>query len=59
MREIGGELQVGMILEGSVRRARDRVRITARARQSVWEPSIAPLRSDPRFREFKRKFDLA
>ena len=29
VREIGSELEVGMILEGSVRRARDRVRITA------------------------------
>ena len=29
VREIGKELEVGMVLEGSVRRARDRVRITA------------------------------
>jgi TolB-like protein/class 3 adenylate cyclase/cytochrome c-type biogenesis protein CcmH/NrfG len=29
VREIGSELGVGMVLEGSVRRARDRVRITA------------------------------
>ncbi|HYO45229.1 MAG TPA: tetratricopeptide repeat protein [Gemmatimonadota bacterium] len=29
VREIGSELEVGMVLEGSVRRARDRVRITA------------------------------
>jgi TolB-like protein/class 3 adenylate cyclase/Tfp pilus assembly protein PilF len=29
VREIGNELEVGMVLEGSVRRARDRVRITA------------------------------
>lgn len=30
-----------------------------RAPQSIWEPSIAPLRSDPRFAEFRRRFGLA
>ncbi len=35
VREIGSELDVGMVLEGSVRRARDRVRITAQLIDAV------------------------